>query len=183
MSPLEVPAVTDPTLRALGLAAGTVLLVAGRKLFWFFVGAAGFILGLTLIGRLELQPVWLELALALLVGAAAAWAAIVVQKLAVVLAGFVVGGYAVHLLLPRLDPGLDPWRGFLILAGAILGAILILAVFEAALIFLSAMAGAALIVQAAGFDADANPTLRLLAFVVLLAVGLVVQTGTRKKTE
>jgi hypothetical protein len=81
-----------------------------------------------------------------------------------------VGG---HLLASVLSgAGLVSGAGWLVyLVGGLVGALLVVRLFDWALIVLSVLLGAALLVQALAVGADA----RSLLFVVLVAVGLVVQ--------
>jgi hypothetical protein len=102
--------------------------------------------------------------------------AIFVQRLAVGLAGFVVGAWFAAGLL-----GLDlahamatrPGPALLVLLAGILAAVLAVRLFDFALIALSALAGAGLIADAAHLTGPPRPF-----FLVLLAVaGIAVQAG------
>ena len=79
---------------------GLVLLVLGRRLFWVFVGCVGFVVGAQMAQLyLELQPVWIVWAIALLSGLVGALLAVFFQTLAIGLAGLAVGSTtAVYLL-------------------------------------------------------------------------------------
>jgi uncharacterized membrane protein len=90
--------------------AGALLLIAGRRLFWLFVGLVGFFAGLRfaplfLSGRPEHMS-WL---VAILFGVLGMFLAIVLQRFTVVLAGFLAGGFAAadrdQLRSPRADRG------------------------------------------------------------------------------
>src|SRR5437867_3046454 len=85
----------------IGLVVGTLLLLFGRQLFWLFVGLIGFAAGLQLAPLL--LPGTSEVVVfiaAVLLGLAGAVLAILLQKVAIALAGFVAGGYiALHLIL------------------------------------------------------------------------------------
>lgn len=177
------PESLDGTLTpALALIVGGVLLVAGRRLFWLAVGAAGFVLALVVALRfLDPEPLWLLLGLALVAGVAGAVLAILLQRLAVALAGFLAGGWAGLALWLQLG-GAEGWPalGVFLVAGVV-AAILAGALFEIALVVVSALIGALLI--AAGVGADGLFGLALTA--VLTVAGSLVQTsfGRRRRDD
>lgn len=159
---------------------GVALLVFGRKLFWLFVGGVGFLAGVAIGVKLFAdQPVAVHTVIALAVGALGAILAIVVKKVAVGVAGFVAGGLLLYHLVQTFSATSEysPWVAFLI--GGIIGAILINLLFDWAVIVLSSFVGSLLIVQSANLtDVSA-----ILLAVGLLAVGIVVQSGIKKRTQ
>lgn len=167
---------------ALALVVGGVLLIAGRRLFWLAVGAAGFVVALFLALRfLDPEPLWLLLGLALVAGVAGAVLAVLLQRLAVALAGFLAGGWLGLALWIQLG-GAEGWPalGAFLVAGVV-AAILAGAVFELALVVVSALIGALLI--AGGIGADGLFGLALVA--VLTVAGSLVQTsfGRRRRDD
>ncbi|HXO20378.1 MAG TPA: DUF4203 domain-containing protein [Thermoanaerobaculia bacterium] len=167
----------DPNAQLFALVAGALLLLAGRRLFWLFVGIVGFYAASTLLLRdLHLQPYGARLLVAIVAGMLGMLLAIFFQKVAVGLAGFLVGVYAASAFL-----GVDLTRAMrlpagswlVMLAAGILCGILALWLFDLALVVLSSIAGAGLIVDAARFGATVRP----LALVVLAVVGVAVQLG------
>jgi hypothetical protein len=156
------------------LLAGLALLLAGRRLFWLFVGVVGFVVGFRLsfqiLGPDARGTHWLIAVAAGLLGIVLAFA---LQRMAVALAGFFVGGYAAALLF-----GLDltrPSLTALLLCGlaGVLAAGLALWLFEGALIILSSLAGASLIADSLHLR-HGNGTLVLVAVAL---VGMAVQAG------
>ncbi|MFQ5614279.1 MAG: hypothetical protein ACE5H9_19325, partial [Anaerolineae bacterium] len=144
------------------------------KLFWLFVGAVGFVAGLSLAARfLGGQPDWVVLVLALAAGLVGIVLAIALQKIAVGVAGFVAGGYILVWLADVLGLAGERWFLLAFVIGGIIGLILVAAVFEVALVALSALAGASLVVQAV----DLRPALAAALFLVLLLIGLAVQAS------
>ncbi len=150
----------------------------GRKAFWLFVGGVGFVLGLYVATQVIHTPHgWIVLVVALAAGLLGALLALVLQHVAVGLAGFVAGGYvAMNLaelwgweLGPRLFGAWKPWLLFVL--GGILFAVLIGVLFEWALIVLSSVTGATLITQAIRIQ----PGVQALLFALLVAAGIVVQ--------
>lgn len=156
------------------LVLGVAMLLLGRRLFWLFVGVAGFILGIRLAPQLfGGQPDWVLLLIALVFGIVGALLAILLQWVAIAVAGFLLGGFALVSLatLLNFNPGQYEWLVYII--GGIFGAIVILALFDPALIILSSLAGAGLIVQVLNFSAQ----IELVLFVILTAVGIGVQAS------
>ena len=130
------------------LLAGLLLLVFGRKLFWLFSGLVGFLLGLNLAQHYfpALSPTSLVL-IALAIGALGAVLAVMLQKVAIGLMGFLAGGYLVYLLLPTLSIQLGNLIWLFVILGGILGIFLASTMFDWALIFISSALGANVIVS------------------------------------
>jgi len=157
---------------------GVALLFLGRKLFWLFVAVVGFVVGTGLASQfLQGQSEQFILVIGLLGGVIGALLAIFLQRLAVAAAGFVAGGYLMVTVLGWLGMGSQgvTWLPFLI--GGVIGALLVAMMFDWALIFLSSLVGAELVVNGLG----ARPSISLLLLVVLLLVGMVVQSRLWRK--
>jgi hypothetical protein len=154
---------------------GLILLFAGRRLFWLFVACIGFASGFHYaqqIGAIH-SPI-LVLILAVAVGAAGAIIAILFQKAAIVIAGFAAGGYIVLILFDQFAglPSQMVWLPYVI--GGVIGAIVLFWVFDWALIVLSTMTGATLIVQMVTF----NPWFEITIFLILVIAGMAFQAKT-----
>jgi hypothetical protein len=158
--------------RGLLLIVGLALLVAGRKLFWLGVGALGFVVGWDLAPTVapHLPPAGVLL-VAVVLAVLGAVLAIVMQKVAVALAGFLLGVVLASRLLPMLALHAGQWQGLLVAAIGIVCAFLALALFGLALTVLTAGAGASMLVDAF----RPPPALALLALVALWIAGIVVQ--------
>ena len=155
----------DPSAAFL-ILAGAVLLIAGRRLFWLFVGAAGFLAGLRVAPvLLSAQPEWMQWLVALLCGMLGMFLAFVLQRFAVVLAGFVIGGLVVAELF---GGGVLPF-----LAGGIMAALAASWLFEGALILLSSLAGANMIATAL----DLRSGMAGLVLIGLTVLGIAIQAG------
>ena len=164
----------DTPSALLGLVAGALLLIAGRRLFWLFVGLVGFFAGLRFAPIvLSGQPEWMQWLVAALFGLAGMFLAIVLQRVAVAIAGFLVGGLFVADLLgiDFAQPGLAELLIF-VLAGVVV-AVLALWLFEGALIVLSSLVGAGLIVDAL----DVSSEISNLALLGLTVLGIAIQAG------
>lgn len=154
------------------IIVGVVLLIFGRRLFWLFVGAAGFIAGLVLTQELFTgQPDWLVLTVAVLAGVIGAVLSVFLQKLALAVAGFLTGGYVLMSLSLAVGNQSFTWPAFLI--GGVIGAVFILILFDWALILLSSLAGAVLIAQSIPVEA----AISLVIFLVALVAGIAIQVS------
>lgn len=159
-------------LNVINLILGGALLVAGRKLFWLFVGAAGFVTGIQLATRFWQGSDVLAIVIGLAIGVIFALLAIFLQALAIGIAGFLAGGYILTVLAAMLGidvTGAVTWIVYI--AGGVLGVILVSFLFDWALITLSSLAGAALIVQA--FFAEG--AVGGLLFFILFLAGVIIQ--------
>lgn len=166
--------------RAVMILVGAALLLVGRQLYWLFVAGVGFTAAIDLVTRVaEIQSPLLMLIIGLAAGIVGALLAIALQRLAIAVAGFFAGGYVTLALLDLVGlqaPTLDWILG---LVGATLGVVLILVLFEWGLIILSSLAGAGVIVQ----TVDLRTTMRLAAFVALLAIGIAIQASLLGRKE
>jgi hypothetical protein len=159
---------------AISILVGIALLVAGRRLFWLFVGAAGFLYGLGVAPRLYPdQPELVVMLMAIAAGVIGAVLAIFLQKIAIGLAGALLGGYLLAGLGRNLGGELGSSELLLFIVGGIVGAILVIILFDWALIVLSSLAGAALIVHPLALSRPAETAI----FAVAAIVGILVQTG------
>jgi hypothetical protein len=152
------------------LVAGAVLLLLGRKLFWLFVAIAGFYVGIeaarALLGD---QPAWLVWLVAIAAGLIGAILAMLFQRVGFALAGFYAGAYIALAVAGRFAPGAMGLATLLI--GGFAGAVVAALVMDWAIIALSCLVGAALVVPFFGLGDTAS----LIAYVGLVALGMVVQ--------
>jgi hypothetical protein len=165
-------------MNILFLIIGGALLVFGRRLFWLLVGLLGFLTGFYFASQaLSSDLGWLVLIVALVAGVAGALLAVFLQGLAIGVAGFLGGGIIAFNLLKFLGMGQVDFAWIAFLIGGILGVILIGLVFDWALILLSSLVGAFLIVNAL----EAGSLLGTILFFVLLLAGIVIQASTRRR--
>jgi hypothetical protein len=166
MMNLSVPAVSA--------LVGVAILLLGRKLFWLFVAAMGFVFGAQIAAQVTHQPASspVVLLVAIALGIVGAVLAILLQKIAIGVAGFIAGG--------RIALGLSAGffsqtsgNGIIFLVGGILGVILFLVLFDWALIFFSSVEGAHLIASAIVL----TQTGRVISFIVLVVIGIFVQSS------
>jgi hypothetical protein len=158
-----------PILSAL---MGAIILLFGRKLFWLCVAAVGFAAGVEVAPHLVHQPsAILALSIALMLGFIGALLALFLQKVAIAIAGFLAGGKLALAIAAAFFVQLAPHSGITFLVGGIIGALLLLVLFDWALIVLSSIVGAYLIQSAITLPSSGSVAL----FVVLAAIGVVVQ--------
>jgi uncharacterized membrane protein YeaQ/YmgE (transglycosylase-associated protein family) len=153
------------------ILVGIVLLIFGRKLFWLFVAAMGFIVGTEIATSLfEHQP-GLILISALVLGLVGAIVALFLQKVAVGIGGFLAAGYFVMTVLSAwaLQAPERAWISFLV--GGVIGAVLMIYIFDWALIIFSSISGTHLIIH----SFQMNQAMASALFVALVVVGILVQ--------
>ena len=149
---------------------GIVLLLLGRKLFWLFVALAGFYVGFEVARAVMAgEPQWLIWLAAAAVGLIGAILAMLFQRVAFGLGGLYAGGYLALLAAERFLPG-DLGLGAFVV-GAVAGAIAAVLIMDWAIIALSCMFGAALVVSSLGLG-DIG---RALTFAALVAAGIIAQ--------
>ena len=137
------------SITLINILVGIILLTLGRKLFWLFVGFIGFAVGFDYASSvLNLQSQLLLIGLAALTGIVGAVLAVFFQKIAVGLAGFAGGGYIALNLINLMGVRLDQLIWLPYLVGGIIGMLLLFFIFDWALIIISSLTGATMIVQA-----------------------------------
>lgn len=156
------------------VVVGLLLVTMGKRLFWLFVGAVGFVATLLLATRLfEPQSELVLFAIAVGAGFVGALLAQFAQRLAVGVAGFLAGGYLAVSLLTVLGAELGPLPWPVFMFGGVLGALLSYPLFDTALIVLSALTGAVVLTQAL----ELSRGLALGLTLVLAVLGVAIQAG------
>ena len=159
---------------------GVVILFFGRRLFWLCVAAVGFAAGVELAPHLVHEPTpMLALSIAIILGLIGALLATFLQKIAIAVAGFLAGGKLAVAIAGAffVQYAQHYWVTFIV--GGIVGALLLLMLFDWALIFLSAAVGAHLIQSAIVLPATGNAIL----FVVLVLIGVIMQAGALRRSR
>jgi hypothetical protein len=159
------------------LIFGFLLVLAGRNLFWLCVGIVGFLMGVQFSQSLGLPQGWTALLAAIGLGCLGVILAISFEWFTVVFGvGFLGGGYLLMSILPSIT-GQDAWPIFVI--GGILGTCMMVIVFDWALIVISSLLGATLIVNA--FAGRQVP--HELLFLVSFVTGILAQYLTLRYTS
>lgn len=160
------------------IVGGALLLGFGRKLFWFFVAATGFFVGFELVSRyLNITPLWVALVIAVVVGLLGAGLAYFFEKLAIGAAGFFAGAYLASRLASQMATQVKGWEWLIILIGGVIGIVLMIIIFDWALIILSSLAGSVLVVEGLKLVG----LIALVVGVILLIVGIVFQLGLNRR--
>ncbi len=154
------------------VALGILALCFGRRLFWAFVGLVGFVAGWQLATEFfASQPWWLMFILAVGLGLICAVLAELLQRVAAGVTGFLAGAYLASTLAIAAGWAGDAARIAEIAVGVICGIFLML-VFDWALIILSSLFGAAMVIN----HLELSTQLRSIFFVLLAVAGVIVQT-------
>lgn len=164
----------------ISVIVGAAILLFGRKLFWLFVAALGFAVGLEIAAYFMREPpAWLSLVVALGCGVVGALLAILLQKLAIAVAGFIAGGRTAWALAAAFFTDHADYRGITFVIGGILGALLLLALFNWVLILLSSVEGAHLITTGIALPEKGT----LILFIALAVIGVIVQAGMLRRSK
>ena len=156
----------------LSILIGAVILFFGRRIFWLCVAAVGFAAGMQVAPHLMHEPTpVLQLSIAIVFGFIGALLALFLQKIAIAIAGFLAGGKLAMALVAAFIAEGARYPGIAFVIGGIIGAILLLALFDWALIVMSSVVGAYLIGQTIVLPQTGATIL----FIALAAVGIVVQ--------
>jgi hypothetical protein len=166
----------------LNVILGIVLLAAGKKLYWLMVAIVGFVIGLALATQyVQSDPPWLIYVMALAAGVLGAVFGIFVQRLAISLVGFLIGGFGASYVAGLLNINAEPFSWMAFIIGGIVGLLLVASVFDWALFILSSWAGATLITRTVTGGIGMNETLGLVVFFTLFVLGMVLQAGLFKE--
>lgn len=126
------------------LCMGVVLVLAGRKLYWFVFWSAGFWVGYFVSSTfLDVENKVLLIIISILTGCLTGYLVRFIHKLFVFLFGFVACG----LLLPALNIGHIEYVSFTNLIVSGIAGLLTLALFDFALIIISSLTGTFFILE------------------------------------
>ncbi|HEX4641781.1 MAG TPA: DUF4203 domain-containing protein [Chthoniobacterales bacterium] len=168
------------TVPIISVIVGVAILLFGRKLFWLFVAALGFAVGLEIAAYfMKEPPQWMTLVVALGCGVIGALLAILLQKIAIAIAGFIAGGRIAWALAAAFFVEHAHYRGLTFVVGGILGALLLLALFDWVLILLSSIEGAHLI----GNGITLPEKGAMIFFIALAVIGVIVQGSMLRRSR
>lgn len=159
---------------------GLLLLFAGQKLFWLFIGVLGFMFGFNLAEYYLFEyPEWAILIIGITAGLVGIILAILAQRIAIILAGVLVGiSMAINAFIDKLQ-GSEYLMLLALIAGGLLGGVLFAIFFDWALIVFSALLGAALITELLTFE----PIVNNLIFLGLTITGVIIQVKFFSKKQ
>jgi hypothetical protein len=154
------------------LVVGILLLIVGRKAFWFFLALVAFAVAVAFIPQLfpDLDG-QTQLVVAIVAGIAAGAAASVLTKVVVWVGGFVGGAYVGVIAWQTLLPAATGFPWIPVVAGGVAGMLLAKFLFESVLVIVSAAAGAALVVH----TVRVGETTGFVLLILLTAIGIIVQ--------
>ena len=168
----------NASVPALAAIIGLVVLFFGRKLFWLCVAAVGFAAGVEIAPMLVHEPsAVLQLSIALVLGFVGALLALLLQKIAIGVLGFASGARLAVGITASFFVGYANYYWLTFLIGGIVGALLLLALFDWAVIVASALIGAHLIVRAFVLP-QTGATILLIG---LVAAGVIVQASLLRR--
>ena len=160
---------------------GVVILFFGRKLFWLCVAAIGFAAGAELAPHLVHDPsALLSLTIALLLGIIGALLALFLQKIAIAVLGFLAGGKLAGAIAAAFFVHYAQHSTIIFVIGGVIGAILLLVLFDWALIVVSSLIGAHLIVYQSTIALPQSGSIIL--FIGLAVVGILVQAASLRRS-
>jgi len=165
---------------AIGLLVGVALLFFGRKLFWLFIAAIGFAAGMDIAQQILHSPSpMVVLIIALAFGVLGAILSVSLQKVAIAVAGFIAGGRLAIGLAAAFYANHSEYSQMIFLIGGVLGAVLLLALFDWAMILLTSVEGARLI-----SSVIVLPQLGcMLVLIVLIVIGVTAQGAMFRRSS
>jgi hypothetical protein len=165
-----------------GALIGAVILFFGRKLFWLCVAAVGFAAGVEVAPHLVHEPSpLLALAVALVLGLIGALLALFLQKIAIAVLGFLAGGKLAGAIAAAFFVHYAQYSTIIFVVGGVVGAILLLALFDWALIVVSSLIGAHLIVYQNAIPLPQSGS--IIVFIGLAVLGILVQAASLRRTR
>src|SRR5205823_7146269 len=167
------------TVPLVGALIGVVILLFGRKLFWLCVAAVGFVAGMELAPHLVDEPSpLLQLSVAIGLGLLGALLAFVLQKIAIAVLGFLAGGKLAGAIAGAFFVHYAQYSIIIFVVGGVIGAILLLTLFDWALIVVSSVIRAHLIQNAFVLP----PSGSTIVFIGVAIVGIVVQAASFRRS-
>lgn len=150
---------------------GLLVALAGRRLFWLAFALAGFLLGFRLAAGMVAGPEWLTWAVGVGAGGIAAVMAVFLEGLALAAAAFFAGVLLTVDVAAAFGVGGHPQIWLAWIAGGTVVLVLAMALLPWALAIISAALGGLMVAEGLAWP----PTMRLVAFAVVAAAGLLIQ--------
>src|SRR6059036_4253456 len=170
---------THFSVAIVGALIGIVILLFGRKLFWLCVAAVGFAAGVEIAPHLVNEPSpLLQLTVALVLGLIGALLAFLLQKIAVAVVGFLAGGKLASAIAAAFFVHYSQYSTIIFVVGGLIGAMLLLFLFDWALIVVSSFIGAHMIQNAIVLP----PSGSTLVFIGLAIIGIFVQAVSFRRS-
>jgi hypothetical protein len=184
--PCQAVAIQNPfppmqfSVPIVGALIGAVILFFGRKLFWLCVAAVGFAAGVEIAPHLAQEPSpLLALTIALILGLIGALLALFLQKIAIAVLGFLAGGKLAGAVAAAFFVQYAEHSTIIFVIGGIIGAVLLLVLFDWALIVVSSLVGAHLIQSSIVLP----PSGSTIVFIGLTVLGVLVQATSLRRSQ
>ena len=163
-----------------GALIGAVVLFFGRKLFWLCVAAVGFAAGVEIAPHLVQEPSpLLALTVAPVLGLIGALLALFLQKIAIAVLGFLAGGKLTGAIAAAFFVQYAEHSTIIFVIGGIIGAVLLLVLFDWALMVVSSLVGAHLIQSSIVLP----PSGSTIVFIGLAVLGVLVQATSLRRSQ
>ena len=163
-----------------GALIGAVILFFGRKLFWLCVAAVGFAAGVEIAPHLVQEPSpLLALTVALVLGLIGGLLALFLQKIAIAVLGFLAGGKLAGAIAAAFFVQYAEHSTIIFVIGGIIGAVLLLVLFDWALMVVSSLVGAHLIQSSIVLP----PSGSTIVFIGLAVLGVLVQATSLRRSQ
>jgi hypothetical protein len=173
---------THFSVAVVGALIGIVILLFGRKLFWLCVAAVGFAAGAEIAPHIAHEPSpLLALTVALVLGVIGALLALFLQKLAIAVLGFLAGGQLAGAIAAAFFVHYAQHSTVIFVVGGIIGMILLLVLFDWALVVISSLIGAHLIVFQGAVTLPASGA--TIVFIGLAILGILVQAASLRRSR
>ena len=163
-----------------GALIGAVILFFGRKLLWLCVAAVGFAAGVEIAPHLVQEPSpLLALTVALVLGLIGVLLALFLQKIAIAVLGFLAGGKLAGAIAAAFFVQYAEHSTIIFVIGGIIGAVLLLVLFDWALMVVSSLVGAHLIQSSIVLP----PSGSTIVFIGLAVLGVLVQATSLRRSQ
>ena len=98
------------TMNLMDIFIGIVFLIAGQRIFWLFIASLGFLFGFEFAATFLVgQAYWKTFLISLICGLVGLVSALFLQELAIIVTGFIAGGYIFLSLWHLLGWTMNEW--------------------------------------------------------------------------
>jgi hypothetical protein len=163
----------DMMMNLINILIGIIFLITGQKFFWLFIAFLGFLFGFEFATIfLVVQSYWKMFLISVICGLVGLGFAFFLQELAIIVSGFIAGGYIFLSLWHLAGLKMTEWWWLFFVASGIVASILLFIFFDPVLIVLSSFIGALVIIQELPF----SPATKIFLFVILFTIGISLQS-------
>ncbi len=157
----------------INILTGILFLLVGQRLYWLFIAGLGFLFGFEFSTAFFFGYAhWQKLVISLIFGLLGLVSALFLQGLAIILTGFITGGY-LFLNLWKFMGWEIGWWWILFFISGVVTSILLANFFNPVLILLTSFIGTLLIIQ----FFPLIPVMKIIFFIAIFAIGIFVQSN------